>query len=192
MKTKKELYKELHDMTKADLIAFGRKTVQSIANRRITNLRKKAPNSPALRYIEESGGKISLTKKMTVRQLRKEIVRGQQFLQKETSTVRGYKKALTKAKKSIKKATGRQKIDTAVLDAAWLAYDELKNLNPLIADTENKYTTLDKVISMLENGNALEETILKMNEDLTKAYEAEQEAEQMFDLSASKYLKRDW
>ena len=101
---------EVMSLSHAELIKATR-TLTSAANRRITTAKKKKIKTPSITYAMKHGGRFSVRYKKgkhkgeykNVQQLREEFQRAKQFLESETSTVKGYRKWETKMARTLAK-----------------------------------------------------------------------------------------
>lgn len=116
-------------MSRSDL-AKAVSVMASAGNKRLKRLQTRGISTPASVYIKKHGGKFSVAGK-NVAQLREEYQRVKDFLQSETSTVRGYKKWESKIAKTLKESSG---IDYDSLTERqkrtfWRAYSKLEELD---------------------------------------------------------------
>lgn len=191
MVTAQELKKNISTMEKDELVKWARTTIQRTANRRITNLRKYAWESPALRKAEESGGKFSITSDMTKSQIKKELTRAYRFLENKTSTVKGYREMIKRTAKSLNARLPQQEtISESAISAGWNVYDELKEQFPELEEAEYKYETLQEVVEQLESGMTMEEVVIDMADRLQRKYEEEESQYIDFTNRSTGYMKR--
>lgn len=81
---------DLMRLSRADLAKLTQ-TVAKNVERRAKNVAKNVPESPALRSLEQSGGAKITTREKDLNALRSEFIRGVNFLQSKTSSVKGAK-----------------------------------------------------------------------------------------------------
>ena len=75
-------------LSRADLAKLTQ-TIAKNVERRAKNVSKRVPESPALRSLEQSGGAKITTRGKDLNELRSDFIRGVNFLQSKTSTVKG-------------------------------------------------------------------------------------------------------
>lgn len=138
-----------------------------VANKRVKTLNKH--NYKAVtRSIMESGGKFT-TRGKDINKLRAEYIRVKQFLQSKTSTVRGINKVQAETIKTLKsKGINITKED---FNKFWETYERIKERDPRVAERALKYTALQDVAEMINDGYSMDDIIDHMTKDLTAIYE---------------------
>lgn len=142
----------------------------SAGNKRLRAFDNAGEDSPATRHVKMSGGKFS-TKGKNLNELRSEFVRAKNFLQSKTGSRRGWKEVKKNTISGLKKAGVEISSDEQFNDI-WGAYEDLKELNPEVANRGLKYAILKDIANMTVESNENAESIaLKLHENLDKIYE---------------------
>lgn len=123
-------------------------TLASAANKRLKDFDLKGLESPATRYVKDSGGKFS-TKGKNLNNLRNEFARVKAFLQSETGSVRGYRKVQRDTINELK----RQGVNLSESNwnAFWKMYERLKQVNPAVANRRFKYVGLREISNRMKD-----------------------------------------
>lgn len=173
-KTQQLLNMELDDfshMTKEEL----KKAVTTLArsaNQKIKEFEKADETSPASRYIEESGGKITASGK-DLNQLRAEFMRAKDFLESKTGSVSKWNEVKEKTIESL--SDEGVEVSENEFDTMWKAYERLKETNPEIANKELKYTILQEIANMASDRRRTPASIARAMQDrLSEIYEREE------------------
>lgn len=121
---------KIMSMSRADLSKAVR-VLASAGNKRIARMKKQNITTPATVYIKKHGGKFSTAGK-NIYELREEFQRAKQFLESETSTIKGYRQWETKVADTLMKNTG---IDYNSLTEVqkrkfWKTYAKLSEIDP--------------------------------------------------------------
>lgn len=147
----------------------------SAGNKRLRTFQKKGETSPAVRYVEKSGGKFS-TRGKDLNALRAEYVRAKTFLESRTGTLKGWKAVRKETMQGLKK----QGVDATPeqFDKMWKAYEKLKALSPEVANKNLKYVVLKDISDMLDDKSITpEEIAVELNSKLDLIYEQRAELE---------------
>lgn len=141
----------------------------SAGNKRIRSFGHAGESSPAVRYVEKSGGAFS-TRGKDLNALRAEYTRAKNFLQAKTGTRKGW----TKTKRETIEGLRKQGVEMSEkqFDKVWKAYEDLKELSPEVANRSLKYSVLKEVADMSTDENkSAEEIAASLNENLSRIYE---------------------
>lgn len=142
----------------------------SAGNKRIARFQKAGESSPALRYIEESGGKFSVAGK-NLNQLRKEFMRIKGFYESETGSLRDWHRTERQTVESLSKSGVN--ITSGQMDVFWRSYEALKEQDPSIAEKNLKYEILSEISDVLGDPdvNTVEDVLSRMQDLITETYE---------------------
>lgn len=171
--------KSVNDILNMDYQVFNKLTeremrqavhqLSSAANKRLKVFEKAGDSSPAIRYVNQSGGKFS-TKGKNLNALRSEYMRAKKFLESRTSSRREWNR-VKKDTVSTLKSKYNINISKENFDKFWKSYEKLKEISPEVSIKSLKYITLKNISSMV-NDNVTEEDIANLiNSQLTEAYE---------------------
>lgn len=141
----------------------------SAGNKRLRSFEKSGEKSPAVRYVEKTGGKFS-TRNKNLNELRSEYIRAKNFLQSKTGSRSGWKEV----KKETLLGLGNNgiKVSDKEFDKFWNAYEALKELSPDISNRQLKYTAMKEVANMVVDGNkSAEDIALDLYDKLNEIYE---------------------
>lgn len=120
-------------------------TLASAANKRINRLEKSGIQSPALSAFYDA----SATPRFTIKGVENAslvslIKTMKEFMNRETSTVKGAKKWQEKSIEELRKATGVEFNNTNFAEF-WKAYNQLKQLDASVSAKSLKYSLLKKI-----------------------------------------------
>lgn len=149
----------------------------SAGNKRLRAIQKSdLQDTPASRQVQKAGA--FSTKGKNLNELRAEYARARNFLQSETSTVRGAKKAQKRAIRELNKKGVSATPDK--ISEMWRLYEELKDIDPQVQN--QKYDTLrllsDKYV---QRGRTADDIIGELHRDLASAYEERETRESVSD-----------
>ena len=178
---------EFSHMTKAELQRAVR-TLARTANKNLKGLNEAEISTPASRYMENSGGRITSSGK-TLNQLRAEFVRARDFIESKTGSVETWEKVKRKTIRKLKK----KDIDTTsgTFDKMWKAYEKLKETNPEVANANMKYLVLGDIASMARDRHTTAEDIAIDMEARVKQIYEEQEERIAEDTATSDFIEYD-
>lgn len=148
-------------------------TLRDVSAKRYRRLKEKVGDTQATMALEKSGGLIS-TKGKTLGELRKEFIRAKTFLEKKTSTVSGYRK-MEKAIITSLKTKGIE-MSAQQYREFWRLYEQVKELDPMIADKQYKYKILEYINSNMNEMNS-DDLVTNALNKLRESYEMSQSHE---------------
>lgn len=151
---KKELNKAVG--TLRDVVAKRYKRLESIGG------------SQASAALKRGGGLIS-TKNKNLNQLRSEFMRAKSFLEKKTSTVKGYRESVKRAKVAL--AERGINIENEEFRNVWSIYEKVKDAVPMVADLQFKYKILEYVQKSMGDNISTEEIVEKAINNFEQLYE---------------------
>lgn len=162
---------DLNKLSQKDLSKVVGRLV-SAANKRLARAKEKGITSPAFSYVEKNGGKFS-TKGKTLNQLRAEFVRAKNFLEAETSTIKGAEKFVNQSINALHK----EGVDISKDDfqEVMQLYESLRRDDPKVAERGLKYAVLRELSEKVESKLDGEEILTAMQNNLDKIYEKEQD-----------------
>lgn len=143
--------------------------LSSAANKRLKVFEKSGDSSPAVRYVNQSGGKFS-TKGKNLNSLRSEYMRAKKFLESRTSSRREWNR-VKKDTLSTLKSKYNINISKENFDKFWKSYEKLKEISPEVSIKSLKYVTLKNISSMVDDKVSEEDIANLINSQLTEAYE---------------------
>lgn len=171
--------KQILSMDVSDFNKLSKKDLQKITgrlvsagNKRIRRARAAGVSSPAFAYVENNGGMFS-TKGKTLNQLRAEFVRAKNFLDAETSTIKGANKFIDESIEAL--AHEGVNINRDDFAEIMKLYESLKRSDPKVSERGMKYAVLTELSSYVESKLDSEEILNKMQESLSNIYEKEQD-----------------
>lgn len=142
----------------------------SAGNKRVRRMVAEDEKSPALIALQKSGGMLS-TKGKNLNQLRSEFKRAKQFLQSQTSSLRGFRKV---KRDTIKALKGKDIILTDdQWDVFWRSFEELKEIDKSVATQDLKYGTLDAISKIVkaDKDADVDDVVFSILGDIKKIYE---------------------
>lgn len=142
----------------------------SAGNKRIRTFERAGEDSPALRYINKSGGKFS-TKGKNLNELREEYARAKGFFQSKTGTLKDWIKVKEETVKSLEKeGIG---LITSDFDKFWRSYEKLKELSPDVASKSMKYEALKEISTLIDTKPemSIDDIATKLKKQMDKLYE---------------------
>ena len=141
---------DFNKMTRSELSSVVSR-LGSTTNKRLRYFQSANKTSPAVSGLQRSGGKIT-AKGKTINELRAEYVRAKNFLQAETSTIKGYKAFRDDTIKSLN-IEGVEDLSEKQFTKLWQAYEKLKDMSPEVNDKKFKYTVIREIADeMLSDG----------------------------------------
>lgn len=158
----------------------------SAANKRIRRAEAAGRKGYVYASLEASGGKFSIAGK-SFNQTRAEFTRLYNFLNAETSTAAGYKKAVTAAEARFKKQTG---IDPSELTKSQIEeyYSQINKFREQYPDRQLKYD--EKALAqMIKEGADSGDVEIAMRETMQTNYEQMMEQEAMEDFEAMQQIQ---
>ncbi len=171
--------KDILSMDVSEFNKLGLKDMQKITgrlvsagNKRLRRAEEKGINSPAFSYVREHGGMFS-TKGKTLNQLRAEFVRAKNFLEAETSTIKGAEKFINQSIEALHKEG--VDINKSDFQEVMRLYETLKRSNPKVAERGLKYAVLQELSEKVETKLNADEVLNAMQNSLDDIYESEQE-----------------
>lgn len=171
--------KDILSMDVSEFNKLGLKDMQKITgrlvsagNKRLRRAEEKGITSPAFAYIENSGGYFS-TKGKNLNQLRAEFVRAKNFLEAETSTIKGAEKFINESIKALKNEGVNVSRDN--FQEVMKLYESLKRDSPKVAERGLKYAVLQELSSFVESKKDPDDILTSMRNSLDEIYEREQE-----------------
>ena len=152
--------------------------LSSAANKRIKRLIESRVPSQALSVWAEKGAYKFSTKGKNKEMLLEEYKRVKNFLELESSTVKG---ARLVRKRTIDGAKEKGVIITEKdYDMFFRTYEELKKVDPSIQDKLYKYNVWGELAQQVKTGASMPDIILKMLENLSSIYEKRFDADTDF------------
>lgn len=146
------------------------------ANARIKEFHQKDLKSPALAYVERSGGKISVRNK-DVNALRAEYVRAKGFLQAKTGTVKGTLIFQAETIQKLQQKTGIE-LKPELFDEFWKAYEKLKEIDASVTERQFKYAVLDDINKQFDSNNvSVDDVVNTIKKRLNALYEQQKYTE---------------
>lgn len=171
--------KDILSMDVSEFNKLGLKEMQKITgrlvsagNKRLRRAEEKGINSPAFSYVENNGGAFS-TKGKTLNQLRAEFVRAKNFLEAETSTIKGAEKFINQSIEALHKEG--VDINKSDFQEVMRLYESLKRSDPKVAERGLKYAVLRELSEKVESKLDAEEILTTMQNNLDSVYESEQD-----------------
>ena len=158
-------------MSKDDL----KKAVSILAregNKRVKEFERSGEESPATRYIEQSGGKFTASGK-DLNQLRAEFMREKDFIESKSGSVSKWHDVKERTMESL--SDEGVEISENEFDTMWKAYERLKESNPEVANKEMKYLVLQEIANMATDRRRTPASIARsMEQKLSEIYEREE------------------
>lgn len=152
----------------------------SAANKRITSMEAAKQKSPSYRNVMRGGGKFAISGK-TFDQVKEEYKRVKDFLNQETSTVRGWRKVKRETIKSIKKEIPGFELTESEFDNFFEAYDKLTELDENAESRSIKYDVFKEISERIKDKiKSSEEIAAKMKDQIEKLYQRKKQYEQQF------------
>lgn len=139
-------------MSRKDL-AKATSTLAQAGNKRLKRFQEKNITTPATEYIKKHGGRFS-TKGKDLEQLREEFQRAKDFLDKETSTIKGFRSWENKIADTLKTNAG---IDYNALTERqkrkfWKAYSKLEELDAANVYGAKYRTSINEIYTAVKGG----------------------------------------
>lgn len=158
---------EFNRMDEADM-RRAVSTMASVANKRLRRFQAAGESSPAVRSVEESGGRFSVKGK-TLNELRSEFMRAKQFLESPTGTRSGWEKV----KRGVIDALARRgvEISNKTFDDFWEAYEKLKEISQEAGNRALKYDVMKTVGEMVEQGRDPDDIAVSLQGEIQGIYE---------------------
>lgn len=148
--------------------------VVSAANKRARRFLSKGETSPAVEKLNRSGGLLS-TKGKNVNQLRRELMRGKEFLQSRASTRRGWNTIKKETVEGLKKQGVN--INVKQFEKFWKTFENLKERSPEVANKALKYNAMKDIANAVKDSPGTpEEIAARVQGQLEAAYEQNMEA----------------
>lgn len=143
----------------------------SSANKRIRRMEEKGLESPAYQNMKRSGGNFSVAGK-DLNQLRSEYMRVKNFMNSRTSSLKGWSEVKRDTVRDLK-AKGVE-VDKKNLDTVLRAYEELRKMDPNIADKNFKYRYMGKIAEHIKAGVSIQDAVQKTMSKLDQIYEEQE------------------
>ena len=170
--------KDILNMDVSDFNKLGKKDLQKITGRLVSAANKRyrrataaGVTSPAFSYVEKTG--VFSTKGKNINQLRAEFVRAKNFLEAETSTIKGAEKFVNESIKALKNEGVEVSRDN--FQEVMRLYESLKRDSPKVAERGLKYAVLQELSSYVESKKDPDDILTSMQNSLDEIYEREQE-----------------
>lgn len=177
--------KQILSMDVAEFNKLGLKDLQKItgrlvsaSNKRYRRAKQAGVESPAFTYVENTG--LFSTKGKNLNQLRAEFVRAKNFLDAETSTIKGAKKFMSESIKMLKQEGVN--ISEDKFKDVMKVYEELKRSNPKVRERQLKYSVLQEIEKRVEpdsnftkNDDRVKKIVTEMHNQLEDIYKQSQE-----------------
>jgi hypothetical protein len=157
----------LNKLGKKDLQKITGRLV-SAANKRIRRAKEKGVDSPAFAYIRDNGGKFS-TRGKTLNQLRSEFVKAKNFLEAETSTVKGAEQFKAESISLLKDAGVN--VSNENFDTVMKAVTNLMRNNKKVASRGMKYRMQEEAEILAKQGYTQEQIESELDAEINKLYE---------------------
>lgn len=159
--------KTFNKLDKSDLQKIVGRLV-SAGNKRIRALEKANIQTPATKYIEDTGGKFS-TRGKSLNQLRAEYIRAKNFLNAKTSSVSGWKKVKNETAKGLKRSGVN--VDINNLDKVLMTYEKLKSIDPSVGERQLKYKVMGQIVDEIDHKTP-EQIALELSGRIDEIYES--------------------
>lgn len=168
---------DFNKLTKSDLSIIN-KRLKAQANKRIERFEKHGIYSPA--YYAYTKGESDINEQ-TIQGMRAEFRRNKNFLQAETSTLKGYKEYKRKIIDSLSEEG--IELSSKQYDDFFEVYDKLVELDKTIAETGFKYNVMKTVSNYIEDMKTIDvdEVVEEMYEKLNDIYEKNQQIDDVSD-----------
>ena len=141
-------------------------------NKRVKEFERSGEESPATRYIEQSGGKFTASGK-DLNQLRAEFMREKDFIESKSGSVSKWRDVKERTMESL--SDEGVEISENEFDTMWKAYERLKESNPEVANKEMKYLVLQEIANMATDRRRTPASIARsMGQKLSEIYEREE------------------
>jgi hypothetical protein len=139
----------------------------SAGNKRIRRAEEKGVDSPAFAYIRESGGMLS-TKGKDLQQLRHEFVRAKNFMEAETSTIKGAENFKAESIELLKQEGVN--LSNESFDTVMKAVETLKRNDDRVAMRSMKYRMMAEAEVLVQKGYTQEAIENKLFKQVDKIY----------------------
>lgn len=178
----------LNSLTRSELSRVVSR-LASAGNKRVKRLMKANDvTSPALFGLSRTGNFKFSVKGKNTQQLLKEFLRVKQFLEQETSTVKGARKVQEQVIRTLKREHNIS-ITNEQYSQFFRMYEKLKEINPAVGDKLMKYNVLDEIAQRMDYSSDLNDVFASMLEDLEKIYEESVNKYNDYDISQFFRLK---
>lgn len=159
---------KFNSLNKSDLQKVVGRLV-SAGNKRLRSFERAGESSPATRHVSRSGGMFS-TKGKDINELRAEFARAKNFMTAKTGTRAGWKKVKRETIQSLKDRGIN--LSEKQFNDFWNAYEDLKEMNPSVANKGLKYNVLQDIADMVTDDTlTADEIALKLNNEISRIYE---------------------
>lgn len=154
MKTNDILNLDVLDIMKMDMKELKKLTSQlgGVVNKRASRLEEHNIDTPALKGLKKSGGKISTKGLTDINDVRAEFFRAKKYAESKTGTVSGAKKVANDARARAFEITGGTLTKTQE-NRMWRVYNRMREMHPDLLYTNGKYNA--------SKGKALQTKIAK-------------------------------
>lgn len=159
--------KTFNRLDKSDLQKIVGRLV-SAGNKRIRALEKANIETPATKYVKDTGGKFS-TRGKSLNQLRSEYIRAKNFINAKTSSVSGWKKVKRETVKGLK-GSGVN-VNANNLDSVLMAYEKLKSIDPSVGERQLKYKVMGRIVDEIDHKTP-EQIALELSGRINEIYES--------------------
>ena len=160
--------RELSSLSHSDLSKVVSRLSQA-ANKRLTRLSKSDVFSSAYEGFRRRGEGRFTTKNKTDFDLKKEFLRVKDFLNMETSTIRGSKSVRREVIQKLKKEHNI-KITNEQYNDFFKVYERLKEVDSIVSNKLMKYNVFEEISNVLDDSN-IDETVDEMRNRLTEIYQ---------------------
>lgn len=160
--------RELSSLSHSDLSKVVSRLSQ-VANKRLTRLSKNDVFSSAYEGFRRRGEGRFTTKNKTDFDLKKEFLRVKDFLNMETSTIRGSKSVRREVIQKLKKEHNI-KITNKQYNDFFKVYERLKEVDSIVSNKLMKYNVFEEISNVLDGSN-IDETVDEMRNRLTEIYQ---------------------
>lgn len=177
MELKGKSISDLINMDANDFLSLNRSEASKVVSRLASAANKRLrrmgnTSSPATRRAAKSGGAFSVKGK-TLNQIRSEYVRAKQFLQNETSTIKGYNKFVKAGVSQLAKMG----VDISEQNYKRFTdlFDQLKEIDTSIGNRQLRYKVMPELAKMVERGKLSDNQILgRMKRKVVELYEEQE------------------
>lgn len=176
MNIQKMSLKSLTDLSERELSSLSHNDLSKVvsrlsqvANKRLTRLSKSDVFSSAYEGFRRRDEGRFTTKNKTDFDLKKEFLRVKDFLNMETSTIRGSQSVRREVIQKLKKEHNI-KITNKQYNDFFKVYERLKEVDSIVSNKLMKYNVFEEISNVLDDSN-IDETVDEMRNRLTEIYQ---------------------
>lgn len=162
--------------------------IQAEANKRFSVQKRQTYKSPAYMQAYKSGGRFNITKQPSYNDMKKEYARAVRYLNNQTSTQEGFKKAKRDIIRELKKkdvvVTQRQ------FDKFFDIYSELRESDPIAKMYQYKYDVFEMITDELKDKTDFDAIVLAVSERVNALYRERTRQNDQFETDLSAYFRK--